>query len=198
MLMRGTTHEDLDWADAVPYVLKIYNGSRHEGLGMPPFEALTGRRARHPQVADDFVRLFPRAAPDMPGARSTLRPQLLERFGSASALQDAWAAADASWLTYLRAHMDRASGAALHKKEVQHAQANRNRVKPVFKPGMQVMIKDIHKPLGTDGKLLASRTGPWEIVQVHPDSCSLEVCDAQGDVLPRHVPFDHVRLIPSP
>ena len=35
MLLRGTTHENLDWADAIPYVLRIYNHSRHEGLGMP-------------------------------------------------------------------------------------------------------------------------------------------------------------------
>jgi len=74
--------------------------------------------------------------------------------------------------------------------------ANRQRAKPAFKPGLLVMVKDIHKLMGSEGKLAAARTGPWSIVEVHPENLSLKLADAQGDILPRMVPFDQARIMP--
>ena len=59
------------------------------------------------------------------------------------------------------------------------------------------MLKDVHKLLGSEGKLAASRTGPWSIVEVHPDNFTLTVADMQGDILPRPVPFDQARVLPE-
>jgi len=59
------------------------------------------------------------------------------------------------------------------------------------------MVKDIHKLMGSEGKLAAARSGPWSIVEVHPENLTLKLADAQGYVLPRLVPFDQARVLPE-
>jgi len=194
-LLRGATHEHMDWADALPHVLDVYNNSPHAGTGLAPFEALTGRPPRHPHLAEDFIRLFPfmpQRAPLAP--RSLLREQLINRFGSPEAINAEWKDAEEVWRQHLEQHRDNLDRAASQRREIRVKWTNRNRHNPRFAPGVKVYIKDIHKPLGVEGKLAPTRTGPWTITSVDDTAHTISVCDEQGDALPRAVPFDHVRL----
>ena len=141
------------------------------------------------------MTLFPYSPQRSPTApRSTLKPQLLSRFGGQDNVDDAWDEAEAAWKEHLTFHESRLAEAAQHRRDIRQARINRDSIQPRFRPGMEIMLKDIHLPLGVNGKLVPARSGPWSIIEVDDDSHTLLVADEQGDVLPRRVPFDHARL----
>jgi hypothetical protein len=54
------------------------------------------------------------------------------------------------------------------------------------------VLKDIHRPLGVEGKLRRPYLGPWQVVETHRNN-TLSLADLDGNQLPRNVPTDHVR-----
>ena len=186
---------DMDWADALPYVLTIYNHSPHSGTGLSPFEALTGRPPRHPHVSEDFMRLFPFAPQRPPTAtKSLLRPQLATRFGTLAEADAAWGDAEQVWKEHLELHSNNLVRAANLRRDIRLRRDNRERLKPHFRPGLKIWIKDVLRPVGADGKLSPKRTRPWTITAVDDDAHSLVVAYEHGDPLPRSVPFEHARI----
>lgn len=42
-----------NWDDHFPFIEFFYNNSHHARIGMPPFEALNGRKCRSPVYCDE-------------------------------------------------------------------------------------------------------------------------------------------------
>jgi len=177
-------------------VLDIYNHCPHSAIGISPYEAITGRPPRHPQLLPDTQALLLASADDtaamhsMPPATST---RLRRRHGTNHQLEDAWAEAETDWLKQLSYHFGtlRESHDKTHNQR--HQLANATRDQHSYQAGDMVVLKDVHRPPGVEGKLRRSYLGPWQVIDMH-DNNSLTLSDPQGNLFPRRVPTDHVRL----
>jgi hypothetical protein len=55
-----------------------------------------------------------------------------------------------------------------------------------------VVIRDVHRPPGLEGKLRRPYLGPWVVTAVTPTR-TLRLSDLHGNPLPRLVPTEHVK-----
>jgi hypothetical protein len=104
---------------------------------------------------------------------------------------EAWKTAEDDWLHQLSSHFGTLRETHARTKRRQHDSANAHRRAASFQTGDMVVVRDVHRPLGVEGKLRRPYLGPWQITEVHPNH-TLSLADLEGNPLPRRVPFDHV------
>jgi hypothetical protein len=83
------------------------------------------------------------------------------------------------------------------RKFDRHSRVDAHRVTPSFAVNDLVVIRDVHRPPGLEGKLRRPYLGPWVITAVTPAK-SLRLADLEGRALQRAVPIDQVRLWHTP
>jgi len=197
-LLRGLISPAIEWDAVIQSVLDIYNNCPHSSTGSSPFEAITGRPPRHPQLLPDVKRLLADTAEvrpsesTLPGTNSRLR----QRYGNRATFSEAWADAEREWQHQLEHHFgslqERQSTIKNHRHSLADAQAQ-----PDVEPNDLVVIRDVHRPPGVEGKLRRPYRGPWVVTAVNPNR-TLMLSDMDGNPLPRRIPMDQVRYWRKP
>jgi len=196
-LLRAALTPGIEWDNMINSIMKIYNHCPHSSTGISPYEAITGRPPKHPQLLPD-TRAKLTAPTDgisvneasLPGTNARLR----NRLGTRKNFDEAWEEAEREWQNQLAHQFGALHDAHVSTQHARHAQINKNRTTPVFKVGDLVMLKDIHRPLGVDGKLRRPYLGPWQVADVHHNN-TLTLTDLEGHVLPRRIPLDQIKSL---
>jgi transposase InsO family protein len=193
-LLRGILTPGLEWDRHVQTVLNIYNHCSHSAIKLSPYEAITGRPARHPQLLPDART--PLLQPQDPvklteTALPVTNARLRQRYGTRNGFNEAWQTAENDWLRQLSSHLGALRETHAHTKRRHHDSANAHRTPASFQDGDLVVVRDVHRPPGVEGKLRRPYLGPWQVVEVHTNN-TLSLSDLEGNLLPRRVPFDHV------
>jgi transposase InsO family protein len=192
-ILRGLLSPKIEWDLAIKPVLEIYNNTPHSSIRMSPFEAISGRPPRHPQLLPDILSVRPSAQlalteANLPGTAARLR----ERLGGNRNLQEAWTKAEERWVELLDHHFGNLRETSQVSKHLRISRANETRSAPTISVDDLVVVKDVHRPPGVEGKIRRPYNGPWIVTQAHKKSVRLS--DLDGNPLPRLVPLDQVRL----
>ena len=125
----------------------------------------------------------------LPNTNSRLRA----RYPNRLAFQEAWAAAESGWLAQLEHHFGelRETHTSQRHTRVRHANARSSETE--WRPGDLVVIRDVHRPPGVEGKLRRPYLGPWLVTAVTHNK-TLRLSDLDGNPLSRLIPCDNVRL----
>ena len=194
-LLRGSLTPGVEWDTILPSVLDIYNHCPHSAIGISPYEAITGRPSRHPQLLPDTQALLLATAASTASSRTvphTTEVRLRRHHGTRNQLEEAWAEAEANWLQQLSYHFGALRDTHARTQHQRHSLINASRNPRAFQAGDLVVLKDIHRPLGVEGKLRRPYLGPWQVVEAHHNN-TLSLADLDGNLLPRKVPTDHAR-----
>ena len=194
-LLRGLLTPGVEWDKAVEPVLQIYNNCPHSATKLSPYEAITGRPSRPPHVLPDCQALLSNteevALTEQTAPNTNLR--LRARFRDRRQFAEAWAEAERSWERQLESHFgdlrEEHNLSRFHRNKA----ANKNRLDHVLREDDLVVIRDVHKPPGVEGKLRRPYVGPWVVKEVTANK-TLKLASLEGGVLPRLIPIDHVRL----
>ena len=194
-LLRGAISPEIEWDTLIPVVLDIYNHCPHSSIGMSPYEAITGRPSRHIQLMPDTrATLLASSGKVTPSEvlphSTTTRLNLRHRTNAQFA--EAWSEAEADWLQKLSYQLGQLRDAHMHTQHQRHQLVNKHATAPVYQVGDMVVLRDIHRPPGVEGKLRRPYLGPWQIIDVHANH-TLSLSDLDGNMLPRRIPSDHVR-----
>jgi len=194
-LLRGILTPGIEWDMAISSVLDIYNNCPHASIGISPYEAITGRPPRHPQLLPDVQQqLTSTKEVQLNEARLPVtNARLRQRIGDRKTFAETWANAEQQWLTALSHHFGELRESHGLRKHTRHHHANSKRqYRPYLRDDL-VVIKDVHSPLGVEGKLRRPYLGPWVVTAVNPN-LTLSLADLDGNQLSRAVPEEHVRL----
>jgi len=101
---------------------------------------------------------------------------------------EAWSEAEADWLQKLSYQLGQLRDAHMHTQHQRHQLVNKHATAPVYQVGDMVVLRDIHRPPGVEGKLRRPYLGPWQITDVHANH-TLSLSDLDGNMLPRRIPF---------
>jgi len=194
-ILRGALTPSQQWDDSIPHILEIYNNCPHSATGVSPFEAITGRPPRHPQLTPDLLQVLTSPAQvslsevTLPNTNARLR----SRLGPRKVFNDVWSTAEKVWLDSLEHHFGEVREHHLTSRARRHAQTNSERTPRAFTQDDLVVLRDVHRAQGVEGKLRRPYVGPWVVTQVNKNN-TLILADLEGNALSRAVPFDHVRL----
>jgi len=109
-----------------------------------------------------------------------------------TSFNEAWLAAETEWQQKLSYHLGTLRDAHAHTQHQRHRAINRKVKAPTYQAGDVVVLRDIHRPQGVEGKLRRPYLGPWQITDVHANH-TLTLSDLEGNPLSRRIPTDHVR-----
>jgi len=194
-LLRGMLTPTLEWDIALQAVLDIYNNCSHSSTGFSPYEAMTGRPPRHPQIAPDIQDALTASSANIWPTEATLpstNTRLRSRHASRRLFTEAWSEAEQVWQSQLDHHFGTLHDEHAGRKFDRHRRVDSHREDPSFVPNDLVVIRDVHRPLGVEGKLRRPYVGPWVVTAVHPNKTAT-LADLEGHALSRDVPFDHMR-----
>ena len=193
-LLRGVLTPGIEWDESLETVLEIYNNSPHSATRLSPYEAITGRPPRPPHLSRDCqglldVQSIQLSESTAPGTNGRLRARL----GSRANFSEAWGDAEKVWSQHLELHFGQLRESHTENKHARRRVANKGRESRQLTRDDLVVLRDVHRPPGVEGKLRRPYLGPWVVTQVTRNN-TLRLADLEGHELPRLVPFDHVRL----
>ena len=193
-LLRGALSPGAEWDGLIQTVVAIYNNTPHSATGITPYEAMTGRPPRHVQIMPEArAILFGKDSVVLDDTTaSDANRKLRSRFANRKDFTDAWEQAERQWESRMESHFgdlhDQHGLAKFHRTQT----ANKDRDDASPEVGDMVVIRDIHRPPGVEGKLRRPYLGPWVIIDAHKNR-SVSLSDLEGNVLPRAIPLDQVR-----
>ena len=162
---------------------------------MSPYEAITGRPSRHLQSMPDTCATLLASTKPITLSKS-VPPATTSRLGSRhrtrQQLSEAWLEAEADWQQKLSYHLGTLRDAHTHTQHQRHRSVNQKAKTPGYQAGDLVVLRDIHRPPGVEGKLRRPYLGPWQVTDVHANR-TLSLSDLEGNSLSRRIPSDHVR-----
>jgi hypothetical protein len=193
-LLRGVLSPGLEWDTAINAVLEIYNNSPHSALGMSPYEAITGRPPRHPQLVPDLRKILLDASSVnlTEGSAPTTNARLRSRLGTRQSFREAWSTAETEWKQRLQHHFGNLRDAQTANQTARILHRNTRQPQHQYEVGDLVMLQDVHHPPGVEGKLSLHYLGPWSIADIHRNMTA-SVADMQGNPLPRQVPLAQLK-----
>lgn len=118
--------------------------------------------------------------------------RLRARTGSRRLFQKAWADAEADWERQLTHHFGNLRETHIAKQSARTQSKNTQRRTTDYKVDDLVVLYDVHRPPGVEGKLRCPYMGPWVITAIHGNRTAT-LADESGHTLPRHVPLSHLK-----
>ena len=192
-LLRGALTPGAEWDNLIQPVVAIYNNTPHSATGITPYEAMTGRPPRHVQLMPETRAMLCGKDPialneSAPDAGRKIRA----RFTSRKDFVDAWEQAERSWESRMELHFGGLRDQHGLDKFRRTRSANKGREDTDPEVWDLVVLKDVHRPPGVEGKLRRPYLGPWIVVESRGNR-SVSLSDLEGNVLPRSIPIEQVR-----